>query len=88
MPEVRGLLETSLYVAELPRSVAFYRDLFGLPVLARDDRFCALAVAGRQVLLLFRQGGTLEPMVLPGGTLGPHDGAGGSTWPSPSPGTS
>jgi catechol 2,3-dioxygenase-like lactoylglutathione lyase family enzyme len=76
MPEVRGLLETSLYVAELPRSVAFYRDLFGLPVLAQDDRFCALAVAGRQVLLLFRQGGTLEPVVLPGGTLGPHDARG------------
>jgi len=29
---VRGLFETHLTVADLPRSVAFYRDVVGLPV--------------------------------------------------------
>src|SRR5205814_5242177 len=29
---VRGLFEAHLTVAELPRSVAFYRDVVGLPV--------------------------------------------------------
>src|ERR1019366_4495375 len=29
---VRGLFETHLTVADLPRSVAFYRDIVGLPV--------------------------------------------------------
>jgi catechol 2,3-dioxygenase-like lactoylglutathione lyase family enzyme len=76
MPEVHRLLETSLYVADLARSAAFYQELFALPELARDDRFCALGVAGRQVLLLFRQGGSLKPMPTPGGTIGPHDARG------------
>jgi len=76
MPEVHGLLETSLYVADLARAAAFYQDVFGLRVLARDERFCALAVAGRQVLLLFRHGGSLTPSQTPGGTIGPHDARG------------
>jgi catechol 2,3-dioxygenase-like lactoylglutathione lyase family enzyme len=73
MPEIHSLLETSLYVANLGRSAAFYQELFGLPVLVRDERLCALAVAGRQVLLLFRQGGSVVPGVAPGG---PHDARG------------
>jgi catechol 2,3-dioxygenase-like lactoylglutathione lyase family enzyme len=76
MPEVHGLLETSLYVADLARSAAFYQELFGLRPLARDERFCALEVAGRQVLLLFLQGASLTPIRTPGGTIGPHDARG------------
>jgi DNA-binding NtrC family response regulator len=30
--------------------------------MARDDRFCAFSVAGHDVLLLFRQGGSTKPM--------------------------
>jgi catechol 2,3-dioxygenase-like lactoylglutathione lyase family enzyme len=33
-------------------------------------------VAGRQVLLLFRKGGSRTPAVLPGGTIPAHDGDG------------
>ena len=69
MPTLNGLLESSLYVADLELSVAFYQALFGLDVLSRDDRFCALNVAGRQVLLLFRKGLSVTPSVLPGGTI-------------------
>src|SRR5262245_52124600 len=76
MPTLTGVLETALYVADLPRSVRFYQTLFDLEVLAADDRFCALNVAGRQVLLLFARGASLTPAVLPGGTIPPHDGSG------------
>ena len=76
MPSLNGVLETGLYVEDLQRSIRFYQDVFGLEVLTADDRFCALSVAGRQVLLLFRKGGTLEPIVTPGGVIPPHDGDG------------
>jgi catechol 2,3-dioxygenase-like lactoylglutathione lyase family enzyme len=76
MATVNGVLETSLYVANLERSRTFYQTVFDLEVLAADDRFCALGVAGRQVLLLFRKGGSLTPSIVPGGTIPPHDGAG------------
>jgi catechol 2,3-dioxygenase-like lactoylglutathione lyase family enzyme len=76
MPPLNGVLETSLYVDDLRRSVAFYRGLFELEVLTEDGRFCALAVAGRQVLLLFRKGLSAAPSVRPGGTLPGHDGGG------------
>jgi catechol 2,3-dioxygenase-like lactoylglutathione lyase family enzyme len=73
---VTGVLETGIYVADVPRSAEFYRRIFGFEELVGDDRFRALCVAGRQVLLIFKRGGTLEPMVLPGGVLPPHDGSG------------
>ncbi|MCZ6794410.1 MAG: glyoxalase, partial [Planctomycetota bacterium] len=45
-------------------------------VLARDDGFCALAVEGQQVLLLFRRGSRQEPRQTSGGEIPPHDGSG------------
>ena len=45
---VRGLFETHLTVAELPRSVAFYRDVVGLPVaLELPERGAAFHWIGR-----------------------------------------
>ncbi len=76
MPNLHGVLETSLYVEDLKRSVAFYKALFGFETLAADDRFCALNVSDRYVLLLFRKGGSSEPMKTAGGTIPPHDGGG------------
>lgn len=76
MPTVTGVLETSLYVEDLERSKRFYRTVFQFGVLHEDERFCALAVAGRQVLLLFKRGAALEPVVLSGGTIPAHDGSG------------
>ena len=55
MPTLNGVLETALYVDDLERSIRFYKEIFQLEVIAEDDRFCALSVAGRQVLLLFRK---------------------------------
>jgi catechol 2,3-dioxygenase-like lactoylglutathione lyase family enzyme len=76
VPQVRGVLETSLYVSDLERSRSFYTQLFDFPVLLQDDRFCALNICGRQVLLLFQKGGTADPVITPGGSIPPHDGEG------------
>src|SRR5690349_20060701 len=76
MPELTGIIETCLYVADLARATEFYERVFGLRRIAGDDRFTALSVAGKHVLLLFLQGGTTQPMQLPGGVIPPHDGSG------------
>jgi catechol 2,3-dioxygenase-like lactoylglutathione lyase family enzyme len=76
MPTLNGVLETALYVDDLERSIRFYQEIFQLEVIAGDDRFCALSVAGRQLLLLFRKGGTMVPVATPGGAIPSHDGHG------------
>ena len=76
MPSVGRVLETSLYVAEVSRSLLFYQRIFGFEPMVSDDRFGALNVSGQQVLLLFRKGGTTEPITIPGGVIPPHDGSG------------
>jgi catechol 2,3-dioxygenase-like lactoylglutathione lyase family enzyme len=76
MPRVTGVLETCIHVEDVARSARFYESLFGFPRLAADDRFCALDVGGHDVLILFRRGGTLEPVELPGGVIPPHSGSG------------
>jgi catechol 2,3-dioxygenase-like lactoylglutathione lyase family enzyme len=76
VPILNGVLETALYVGDLERSIQFYRDIFQLEVIAGDDRFCALNVAGRQVLLLFLKGGTAAPVATPSGAIPSHDGDG------------
>lgn len=73
---VTGLLESSLYVADLPSSAAFYSRVFGFEVLVADERLQALAVPGGQVLLLFARGASRQPMDTPGGAIPPHDGEG------------
>ena len=75
-PKLGGVLETALYVDDVERSARFYRELFNFETLEEDQRFGALNVAGKQVLLLFRKGGTTTPIVLPGGVIPPHDGTG------------
>lgn len=76
-PAIEGIVETVLYVGDLPRAIAFYRDVLGLPLMTGDpERFQTFKAGGRQVLLLFRQGTTLEPAPVPGGIIPPHDGCG------------
>lgn len=75
-PRLTGLLETSLYVADLDRACAFYERAFGFEVLLREPRMVGLAVPGGAILLLFRVGGSTEPSDTPGGTIPPHDGRG------------
>ena len=57
MPQLDGLLESSLYVDDLARSVRFYQTVLGLELLVSGgERLRAMGVAGRQVLLLFKKG--------------------------------
>jgi catechol 2,3-dioxygenase-like lactoylglutathione lyase family enzyme len=74
--KVTGILETALHVEDVARSREFYQNIFGFPVLQGDDRFCALNVADKQVLLLFKKGGSTEPLTIPGGVIPPHGGDG------------
>ena len=76
MPELDQVLETALYVDDLDRAGRFYRDVLSLEPLFADDRLRAFAVGGRNVLLLFRRGASLETVHMPGGTIPPHDGHG------------
>jgi catechol 2,3-dioxygenase-like lactoylglutathione lyase family enzyme len=48
LPPFNRILESSLYVTSLDRSTEFYRRVFSLEVMLRDERMCALAVPGRQ----------------------------------------
>ena len=76
LPRLDGVLETSLYVEDVDRSVSFYRDLFAFEELFHGTRGAGLSVADRHVLLLFRKGGSVEPIVTERGTIPPHDGTG------------
>jgi len=75
-PPITGVLETAIYVDDMARAVAFYRDVLGLRALIEDDRLVAFDAGPASVLLLFRRGATLKDVVLPGGTIPAHDGTG------------
>ena len=75
-PRINGVVETCLYADDIPRSVRFYKDQLGLRLLESSERFCVFSVADKQVLLIFRSGGTMEPIPTPGGMIPPHDAAG------------
>lgn len=75
-PALKGVLETALYVDDLEAAARFYEEALELRALTKDGRFRAYDVGGRNVLLLFQRGATLETVNLPGGTIPPHDGHG------------
>ncbi|MGB6944309.1 MAG: VOC family protein [Bryobacteraceae bacterium] len=69
-PNTEGILESSLYVADVARSAGFYEKIFGFQMISDfGERGCALQAGTRQVLLLFKKGGSRE-------MLSPHDGDG------------
>jgi catechol 2,3-dioxygenase-like lactoylglutathione lyase family enzyme len=56
-PRTDGILESSLYVSDVPRSVLFYQQTFGFTVISEfGERGCAMHAGPRQVLLLFKKG--------------------------------
>ncbi len=73
---VSGILESALYVADLTLTADFYKRLFGFSILLKEDRMVALNVADKQVLLLFKTGGSLNGAEYPGGRIPAHDGTG------------
>jgi catechol 2,3-dioxygenase-like lactoylglutathione lyase family enzyme len=75
-PGITGVLETALHVEDIDRAARFYEDVLQLKLINRDQRFAGYDAGPRSVLLLFRRGGTLETVHLPGGTIPPHGGSG------------
>jgi RimJ/RimL family protein N-acetyltransferase/catechol 2,3-dioxygenase-like lactoylglutathione lyase family enzyme len=57
-PPTDGLLETSLYVDDLARAVAFYQRVFGFALNFQAGRLASLAVRPGQLLLLFTKQGS------------------------------
>jgi len=52
VPKTQGILESSLYVSDVPRSVRFYEETFGFRVIKEfGARGCAMHTAEGQVLL-------------------------------------
>ena len=69
-PKTDGILESSLYVDDVARSARFYEKIFGFRVISDfGGRGCAIEAGDRQVLLLFKKGGSLA-------IESPHDGDG------------
>jgi len=76
MPAVQRVVETALYVDDMQRAVAFYRDVLGLRPMGVGERLTPIDAGGASVLLLFRRGATAQGLTFPGGSIPPHDGAG------------
>jgi catechol 2,3-dioxygenase-like lactoylglutathione lyase family enzyme len=69
-PKTDGILESSLYVSDLSRSIRFYKQIFDFPVISDfGERGCALAAGPAHVLLLFKKGASRT-------ITSPHDGDG------------
>jgi len=76
MPKLNGIVETAIHTEDTARSRAFYEGVLGLAPIYSDDRLSAYAVAGHDVLLVFRKGATARAVTLPSGTIPGHGGDG------------
>jgi len=69
-PKVEGILESSLYLSDVPHSMQFYEKILGFRLISDfGGRGCAMEAGNRQVLLLFKKGGSRA-------IKSPHDGDG------------
>jgi len=66
---IESVIETSLYVTDMVRSVRFYSRVLGFEPIDADERITAMSVGGRQVLLLCKRGAAKN-------WPAPHDGEG------------
>ena len=70
IPKSEGVLESSLYVNDVAGSARFYEKIFGFRMISDfGERGCAMQAGNRQVLLLFKKGGSRL-------IQSPHDGDG------------
>ncbi len=75
-PRITGLLESALYVSDVKSSMSFYETILGFRPLVVEENFAALAVAEKQVLLIFKHGAGAGMTTSGGGTIPAHDGSG------------
>ncbi len=69
-PKTNGILESSLYVSDVPRSARFYEETFGFRIISDfGERGCAMHTDTQQVLLLFKKRASRA-------IRSPHDGDG------------
>src|ERR1700722_827782 len=73
MTDIQGIVETGIYADDLDRAEAFYRDVLGLAVIAKEPgHHVFFRVGERNVLLAFVAAATLKGNALPAhGTSGP-----------------
>ena len=77
MPKLDGIVETCIHTTDMERAKAFYEGVIGLQSIYSDNRLTAYAVAGNDVLLVFKKGATSETSHMPGGGVIPgHAGDG------------
>ena len=76
--EVVGVIETSIYVDDMNRSLSFYGNVLGFPCADNEPgkRLTAMWAGPRQVLLICLRGGSVKPIEIRGGLIPAHDGRG------------
>jgi len=73
---IQRIYESALYVDDLDRATAFYRDVLGLEVVTEGPRLVSLSAGGGTFLLLFKGSASIHGIDFPGGRIPPHDGEG------------
>jgi len=81
-PKLNDLVETALFVENLPRACDFYEQVLGLEKIKRSDTGCVLRVGDQRYLLLANRESARTPNKTSSGDLLPpcalpqHDGRG------------
>ena len=71
MPKLTRILETALYVKNLPAAEKFYSKILGLPLLGKQKGRHLFYWVGKDVLHLFYAPKTMRDKTAPHGTKGP-----------------
>jgi catechol 2,3-dioxygenase-like lactoylglutathione lyase family enzyme len=75
-PPIQGILESCVYVDDLPAARGFYEDVLGLRLLAADVAMCVFAAGSCQNLQVCRRGWCEDDVAGPGGVVPGHTGDG------------
>lgn len=73
---IQRIYESALYVDDIERAKAFYRDVLGLEVVTDGPRLVSMSAGGGTFLLLFKRRASINGIDFPGGRIPAHDGDG------------
>ena len=68
-PPIQGIVESCVYVDDLPAARSFYEGMLGLRLLAADEAMCVFAAGTCQNLQVCRRGWCEDDMPGPGGVI-------------------